>query len=121
MQHQKTDMTESALDVQVGGSHYKDMAIQPVKYIHANQRTKQKTMAIHYKTILTAAGIIAAMGIAGQLDYEEEQRQAEQYCEMVRLWKQTHGRAGWPAYDGEEVCRASRAERDTAPTNGQKE
>lgn len=26
----------SALDVQVGGSHYKDMKIQPVEYIHAN-------------------------------------------------------------------------------------
>jgi len=25
-----------ALDLQVGGSHYKDMAIQPVEYIHAN-------------------------------------------------------------------------------------
>lgn len=25
-----------ALDVQVGGSHYKDMAIQPVEYIHRN-------------------------------------------------------------------------------------
>lgn len=37
MRHPKTDMTESsALNVQVGGSHYKDMAIQPVEYIHAN-------------------------------------------------------------------------------------
>lgn len=27
---------ESALEVQVGGSHYKDLAIQPVQYIHAN-------------------------------------------------------------------------------------
>jgi hypothetical protein len=26
----------SALDVQVGGSHYKDMAIQPIEYIIAN-------------------------------------------------------------------------------------
>lgn len=26
----------SALEVQVGGSHYKDKAIQPVEYIHAN-------------------------------------------------------------------------------------
>lgn len=26
----------SALDVQVGGSHYRDMNIQPVEYIHAN-------------------------------------------------------------------------------------
>lgn len=30
-------MTEkSALDYQVGGDHYKDMAIQPVQFIHAN-------------------------------------------------------------------------------------
>ena len=26
-----------ALDVQVGGSHYKNLKIQPVEYIHANQ------------------------------------------------------------------------------------
>jgi hypothetical protein len=26
----------SALEKQVGGSHYKDMAIQPVEYIHKN-------------------------------------------------------------------------------------
>lgn len=26
----------SALDVQVGGDHYKNLAIQPVEYIHAN-------------------------------------------------------------------------------------
>lgn len=26
----------SALDVQVGGNHYKDMPIQPVEFIHAN-------------------------------------------------------------------------------------
>lgn len=27
---------KSALDVQVGGAHYKDMKIQPVEFIHAN-------------------------------------------------------------------------------------
>lgn len=26
----------SALDTQVGGSHYKDFAIQPIEFIHAN-------------------------------------------------------------------------------------
>jgi hypothetical protein len=26
----------SALDKQIGGSHYKDMAIQPIEYIHKN-------------------------------------------------------------------------------------
>lgn len=29
-------MNESALNVQVDGRHYKDLAIQPVEYIHAN-------------------------------------------------------------------------------------
>lgn len=29
-------INDSALNVQVGGSHYKDMAIQPVEFIHAN-------------------------------------------------------------------------------------
>ena len=29
-------MTDSALNVQVDGSHYKDLAIQPVEYIHTN-------------------------------------------------------------------------------------
>ena len=29
-------MNESALNVQVDGSHYKNLAIQPVEYIHAN-------------------------------------------------------------------------------------
>lgn len=28
--------SESALDVQVGGGHYKDMKIQPIEYCHAN-------------------------------------------------------------------------------------
>lgn len=31
-----TSTTKSALDVQVAGNHYKDLAIQPVEYIHAN-------------------------------------------------------------------------------------
>lgn len=66
-------------------------------------------MIKRYQLILAVIGLIVAMGIAGQADYEEEQRQAEQYCEMVKLWKQTGGRAGWPAYDGEEVCRNTQA------------
>ena len=30
-------MAPSALDTQIGGDHYKDMAIQPVEYIHRNR------------------------------------------------------------------------------------
>lgn len=74
-----------------------------------------------YQAILATAWIIAAMGIAGQLDYEEEQRQTAQYCEMVATWKESGGQAGWPAYDGEEVCRVYRTERDTTLTKEQAE
>ena len=31
------DTLPRALDTQVGGGHYKDMKIQPVEFIHANQ------------------------------------------------------------------------------------
>jgi hypothetical protein len=56
-------------------------------------------------TILAIIGLIIAMGVVGQADYDEEQRQTDQYCEMVAIWKESGGQAGWPAYDGEEVCR----------------
>ena len=58
-----------------------------------------------YQVILAAIGLIIAMGIVGQADFEDEQAQAEQYCEMVKMWKQTNGAQGWPAYDGERMCR----------------
>ena len=56
------------------------------------------------KPILAVIGLIIAMSIVGQSDYEEEQRQTVQYCEMVKLWKETNGQRGWPAYDGEGTC-----------------
>ena len=76
---------------------------------------KEKTMYIkpakrsllsmpRWQAIGVALFLIIAFGIAGQADYEEERRQAEQYCEMVQLWKQSGGQAGWPAYDGEGTC-----------------
>ena len=34
---EETFVMKSALDVQVGGGHYKEMKIQPVEYIHANK------------------------------------------------------------------------------------
>jgi hypothetical protein len=68
--------------------------------------TKENSMQLkRYQVILAIIGLIAAMGIVGQSDFEDEQAQAEQYCEMVKLWKQTKGQAGWPAYNGEGVCK----------------
>lgn len=58
-----------------------------------------------YQVILAIIGLIIAMGVVKPTDMEDEQLQAEQYCEMVKLWKQTKGQAGWPAYNGEGVCK----------------
>lgn len=60
-----------------------------------------------YQVIILAIFVLVLMGIVGQSDMEEEQRQADQYCEMVKLWKETRGQAGWPAFNGEEVCKAT--------------
>ena len=38
----------SALEEQVGGGHYKDMAIQPVEFIHANGIGYMEGCAIKY-------------------------------------------------------------------------
>ena len=54
--------------------------------------------------ILIAVAITLAMGVVGQSDFEEEQRQQDNYCFMVKQWKQTKGKHGWPAYNGEQNC-----------------
>jgi hypothetical protein len=58
-----------------------------------------------YQVILAIIGFIIAMSIVGQSDFEEAERQQAEYCEMVKLWKQTKGQAGWPAYNGEGACK----------------
>ena len=58
-----------------------------------------------YQVILAVIGLIIAMGIVGQSDFEEAERQEAEYCEMIKLWKQTNGQAGWPAYNGERMCK----------------
>jgi hypothetical protein len=58
-----------------------------------------------YQVLLAVIGLIVAMGIVGQSDLEEAERQQAEYCDMVKLWKQTKGQSGWPAYNGERMCR----------------
>lgn len=41
---------KSALDVQVAGNHYKDLKIQPIEYIHANNIPFAEGCAIKYLT-----------------------------------------------------------------------
>lgn len=59
----------------------------------------------HYQVPLAIIGIVIAMGIVGHSDFEEAARQEAEYCEMVKLWKQTNGQAGWPAYNSERMCK----------------
>jgi len=61
-----------------------------------------------YQVPLAIIGIIIAMGIVGNMDAQEEERQIEHYCEMVAIWKAdaargvpANDRAGWPPFDGE--------------------
>ena len=60
-----------------------------------------------YQVILAVISLIVAMSIVGQSDFEEAERQQAEYCEMVKLWKQTKGQSGWPAYNGEGMCQPS--------------
>ena len=39
-----------------------------------------------YHVILGLIGLVIAMGIVGQSDFEEAERQQAEYCEMVKLW-----------------------------------
>ena len=55
-----------------------------------------------YQVILIAIFFIVMMGIIGKMDVEEEQRQDQEYCDMVKLWAETKGQAGWPAFKSEE-------------------
>ena len=58
-----------------------------------------------YQVILLAIFVLVLMGIVGQSDFEEAERQQDEYCEMVKRWKQTNGEQGWPAYNGEGTCK----------------
>lgn len=51
--------TVSALDVQVGGGHYKNLAIQPVEFIHANGIGFMEGNVIKYVTRWKAKNGIA--------------------------------------------------------------
>ena len=45
-----SSVTQSALNVQVGGEHYKNLAIQPVEYIHANNLSFFEVNIVKYIT-----------------------------------------------------------------------
>jgi hypothetical protein len=51
----------------------------------------------HIAVLLATGGLIIALGIAGQQDYEHEQREAVLYCEMV-------AEGTWGAYRTDIDC-----------------
>lgn len=53
------------------------------------------------KPAIIAAAIFSGLAIW----LHEPDPLADQYCEMVQIWKDTKGDAGWPAYRGESECR----------------
>lgn len=57
------------------------------------------------QSIIAFIAIAVLMGVVGHMDADEADRQQEQYCEMVKLWKESGGEKGWPAYNGEEQCK----------------
>jgi hypothetical protein len=58
-----------------------------------------------WQAILIVAALIVAFGVVGNSDVENEQFEVERYCEMVKIWKESNGTAGWPAYNGEGMCK----------------
>ena len=40
-----------------------------------------------YQVILLAIFVLGIMGITGHMDFQEEERQHAEYCEMVKLWE----------------------------------
>lgn len=61
----------SALDIQVGGSHYKEISIQPVQYIEANKLGYIEGCVIKYITRHEAKG--------GAQDIEK----IKHYCDLL--------------------------------------
>lgn len=61
----------NALDVQVGGGHYKDLAIQPVEYIHKNNLTYLEGNVVKYITRHKSK------------NGEQDVRKAIHYCQLI--------------------------------------
>lgn len=51
-------------------------------------------------TALYALAILAAIAVVTRMDVESARLEAAQYCELVKLGKDTKGDAGWPDYAG---------------------
>ena len=48
LEERQMSKADGALNIQVGGSHYKDMAIQPIEYCHKNKLNACQTKMVKY-------------------------------------------------------------------------
>jgi uncharacterized ion transporter superfamily protein YfcC len=49
-------------------------------------------------TLLFFVALVAALSVAGAFDRQEAERAADEYTEMVCLFKETSGEFGWPDF-----------------------
>lgn len=49
---------------------------------------------------------ILAACVVSTMDYEDENRQEQLYCDMFRIYKESGGEYGWPDYNNnaKEIC-----------------
>ena len=103
----------SALDTQVGGSHYKDMAIQPMEYSMANQLDACQHTAIKYITRFREKGGIQDLEKAKHvidmlIEFErrgEFKAMRDELADMVRAGKSVVPEdAGGCGNVGREAC-----------------
>ena len=94
-------MNMSAIQTQIGGSHYKDLEIQPVEYIHANGIGYMEGNVIKYITRWKAKGGIADLEKAKH--YIELLIELETEKQSVDAMEKTaESQSGWIEWNGGE-------------------
>ena len=66
--------------------------------------TRQERIRNRWLVVLGAIAIGLFLAAGG----DDPQTEVDIYCDMVQLYKDTKGEAGWPAYKGEAICAPSK-------------
>ena len=56
--------------------------------------------------ISVVALFVLAACVVSTMDYEDENRQEQLYCDMFRIYQESNGEYGWPDYNknAKEIC-----------------
>lgn len=52
-----------------------------------------------YHVILVASFVVAGLCAAGTIDAKSEKANTSRYCDMVKQYKDTNGKKGWPDFE----------------------